>query len=57
MAKQEKQQQSKSAKQKIRIRLKGYDQRLLDRSVADIVENSKKNRGCDCRTHSFANKY
>jgi small subunit ribosomal protein S10 len=42
MAKQEKQQQPKSAKQKIRIRLKGYDQRLLDRSVADIVETAKR---------------
>jgi small subunit ribosomal protein S10 len=39
MAKQEK--QPKSARQKIRIRLKGYDQRLLDRSTADIVETAK----------------
>lgn len=48
MAKQEKQAKtekapkSASAKQKIRIRLKGYDQRLLDRSTADIVETAKR---------------
>lgn len=29
-------------KQKIRIRLKAYDQRLLDRSTADIVETAKR---------------
>lgn len=40
MAKQEK--QTKSVQQKIRIRLKGYDQRLLDRSTADIVETAKR---------------
>ncbi len=33
----------KQAKQKkIRIRLKAYDQRLLDRSTADIVETAKR---------------
>jgi small subunit ribosomal protein S10 len=32
----------KQAKQKIRIRLKGYDQRILDRSTADIVETAKR---------------
>ncbi len=37
MAKQEKQQ-----RQKIRIRLKGYDQRLLDRSTLDIVETAQR---------------
>lgn len=42
MAKQEKQPKSAAAKQKIRIRLKGYDQRLLDRSTADIVETAKR---------------
>lgn len=48
MAKQEKppkQQQDKQPKQvrqKIRIRLKGYDQRVLDRSTADIVETAKR---------------
>jgi small subunit ribosomal protein S10 len=42
MAKQEKQPRSAAAKQKIRIRLKGYDQRLLDRSTADIVETAKR---------------
>lgn len=41
MAKQEKQ-QPKTAQQKIRIRLKAYDQRLLDRSTADIVETAKR---------------
>lgn len=41
MAKQEKP-QAKSTKQKICIRLKGYDQRLLDRSTADIVETAKR---------------
>jgi small subunit ribosomal protein S10 len=29
-------------KQKIRIRLKGYDHRLLDRSAAEIVETAKR---------------
>jgi len=29
-------------RQRIRIRLKGYDQRLLDRSTADIVETAKR---------------
>lgn len=45
MAKQEKQakeKQPKMARQKIRIRLKGYDQRVLDRSTADIVETAKR---------------
>lgn len=48
MAKQEKQtkqqekQQPRIARQKIRIRLKGYDQRILDRSTADIVETAKR---------------
>ena len=37
MAKQEKQ-----YRQKIRIRLKGYDQRLLDRSTLDIVETAQR---------------
>ena len=30
------------SKQKIRIRLKGYDQRVLDRATADIVETAKR---------------
>jgi len=34
--------QKKQSKQKIRIRLKGYDQRLLDHSTADIVETAKR---------------
>ena len=29
-------------KNKIRIRLKGYDQRILDRATADIVETAKR---------------
>jgi len=31
-----------STTKKIRIRLKGYDQRVLDRSTADIVEAAKR---------------
>ncbi|MFS8564459.1 MAG: 30S ribosomal protein S10 [Rhabdochlamydiaceae bacterium] len=30
------------SKQKIRIRLKGYDQRVLDRATTDIVETAKR---------------
>jgi len=30
------------SRQKIRIRLKGYDQRVLDRAVVDIVETAKR---------------
>lgn len=33
---------SKQAKKKIRIRLKGYDQRVLDRAASDIVETAKR---------------
>lgn len=33
---------AKQPRQKIRIRLKAYDQRLLDRSTADIVETAKR---------------
>lgn len=33
---------SKQSKKKIRIRLKGYDQRVLDRAAADIVETAKR---------------
>jgi small subunit ribosomal protein S10 len=40
--KQPKEKQAKATKQRIRIRLKGYDQRLLDRSTADIVETAKR---------------
>lgn len=32
----------KKSRQKIRIRLKGYDQRVLDRSIQDIVETAKR---------------
>lgn len=31
-----------TAKRKIRIRLKAYDQRLLDRATLDIVETAKR---------------
>ena len=34
--------QKKQDRQKIRIRLKGYDQRLLDRSTLDIVETAQR---------------
>jgi small subunit ribosomal protein S10 len=40
--KQPKEKQAKATKQRIRIRLKGYDQRLLDRSTSDIVETAKR---------------
>lgn len=40
--KQAKEKQAKAPQQKIRIRLKGYDQRLLDRSTLDIVETAKR---------------
>lgn len=33
---------AKEPRQKIRIRLKGYDQRLLDRATLDIVETAKR---------------
>lgn len=32
----------KSPRKKIRIRLKAFDQRMLDRSVLDIVETAKR---------------
>ena len=32
----------KPQRQKIRIRLKGYDQRVLDQATADIVETAKR---------------
>jgi small subunit ribosomal protein S10 len=32
----------KQTRQKIRIRLKGYDQRVLDRAAQDIVETAKR---------------
>ncbi len=34
--------QRQPARQKIRIRLKGYDQRILDRATGDIVETAKR---------------
>ncbi|MEI8300827.1 MAG: 30S ribosomal protein S10 [Chlamydiota bacterium] len=33
---------SQQSMKKIRIRLKGYDQRILDRAIADIVETAKR---------------
>jgi len=33
---------AKQSKQKIRIRLKGFDQRVVDRAVTDIVETAKR---------------
>lgn len=33
---------AKQSRQKIRIRLKGFDQRTLDRAVQDIVETAKR---------------
>ena len=41
MAKQEKK-HAKKPQSRIRIRLKGYDQRILDRSTSDIVETAKR---------------
>lgn len=38
----EKKEPSRAIRQKIRIRLKAYDARLLDRSVLDIVETAKR---------------
>jgi small subunit ribosomal protein S10 len=32
----------KQSRQKIRIRLKGFDQRVLDRAIKDIVETAKR---------------
>ncbi len=32
----------KQSRKKIRIRLKGYDQRVLDRAAIDIVETAKR---------------
>lgn len=33
---------AKQSRQKIRIRLKGYDQRVVDRATEDIVETAKR---------------
>jgi small subunit ribosomal protein S10 len=33
---------AKQSRKKIRIRLKGYDQRVLDRATTDIVETAKR---------------
>ena len=43
MAKEKQVKQERQAiRQKIRIRLRGYDQRVLDRSTLDIVETAKR---------------
>ena len=39
---QTKQKAKQTSRQKIRIRLKGYDQRVLDRATSDIVETAKR---------------
>ncbi len=33
---------AKQSRKRIRLRLKGYDQRVLDRATADIVETAKR---------------
>ena len=35
---------SKSAQNRIRIRLKAYDYRLLDKSVSEIIKNTRKKK-------------
>jgi len=42
MVKDKQEKTPKASRSKIRIRLKGYDQRLLDTSVQDIVETAKR---------------
>ena len=42
MAKEKQEKQAHKAHQKIRIRIKGYDQRILDQSTLDIVETAKR---------------
>lgn len=42
MAKEKQEKQPRKALQKIRIRLKGYDQRILDQATLDIVETAKR---------------
>lgn len=42
MAKEKQEKQTRKALQKIRIRLKGYDQRILDQATLDIVETAKR---------------
>ena len=44
------------AKQKIRIRLKAFDHKLLDQSALKIVETAKKNRSQCFGTDSSANR-
>lgn len=43
------------AKQKIRIRLKAYEHRILDQSADKIVETKKENRCSNFRSYSVAN--
>lgn len=40
--KEKQEKQTRRAPQKIRIRLKGYDPRILDQSTLDIVETAKR---------------
>jgi len=42
MAKEKTKPQGSKQRQKIRIKIQGYDQRLLDKSTADIVETAKR---------------
>ena len=43
--------------EKIRIRLKAYDHRVLDQSVGEIVETGPAHRGSGCGTYSAAHPY
>ena len=42
MAKQQQHTSVKKEKQKIRIRLNGYDQRVLDRAILEIIDVAKR---------------
>ena len=42
--------------EKIRIRLKAYDHRVLDQSTTEIVENSQANRRARGRADSAADR-
>jgi ribosomal protein S10 len=43
--------------QSIRIRLRAYDSRLLDKSTLDIVETAKAHRGPRRRTDSASDPH
>ena len=42
--------------EKIRIRLKAYDSRVLDQSATEIVDTAKHRRAC-CRTDSASDRH